>query len=71
MIKNDNSLLKYFFLSGLSEKTKDQILQDLNNKTLNNYIPEILTYYSSEGINSLFDSKKKNLGKNENNDYDL
>ena len=71
MIKSDNSLLKYFFLLGLSEKIKEKILQDIKNKIPNNYIPEVLTYYSNEGINSLFDSIKKNLGKNENNDYDL
>ena len=71
MIKSDTSLLKYFFLLGLSEKIKEKILQDIKNKIPNNYIPEVLTYYSNEGINSLFDSIKKNLGKNENNDYDL
>ena len=71
MIKNDNSLIKYFFLLGLSEKTKEQILEDINNNESNSYIPEVLSYYSNEGINSMFDSIKKNLGKNESKDYDL
>ena len=63
MIKSDNSLLKYFFLLGLSEKIKEKILQDIKIKIPNNYIPEVLTYYSNEGINSLFDSIKKKFGK--------
>ena len=71
MIKNDNSLIKYLFLLGLSEKTKEQILEDINNNESNSYIPEVLSYYSNEGINSMFDSIKKNLGKNESKDYDL
>ena len=71
MIKNDNSLIKYLFLLGLSEKTKEQILEDINNNESNSYIPEVQSYYSNEGINSMFDSIKKNLGKNESKDYDL
>ncbi len=63
MIKNDNSLIKYLFLLGLSEKTKEQILEDINNNELNSYIPEVLSYYSNEGINSMFDSIKKKLRK--------
>ena len=55
MIKNDNSLLKYLFLLGLPEKTKVQILEDIDNNASNSYLPEILSYYSSEGINSIFD----------------
>ena len=71
MIKNDNSLLKYLFLLGLPEKTKVQILEDINNNISNSYLPEVLSYYSNEGINSMFESIKKNFGKNDSKDYDL
>ena len=63
MIKNANSLLKYLFLLGLPEKTKLQILEDINKNVSNSYMPEVLSYYSNEGINSMFESIKKNLGK--------
>ena len=67
MIENQNSLVKYLFLFGLSDKSIEQLLTGEKNNLTSNYIPEILSFYSSEGINSKFNMIKEKFNpKNEN-----
>ena len=61
MIKKEKSLLKYIFLVGLSDKIKEDILENFNESFPFNDLPKVLSYYSSEGINSIFNSIKENL----------
>ena len=64
MIKKEKSLLKYIFLVGLSDKIKEDILENFNESFPFNDLPKVLSYYSSEGINSIFNSIKENLETN-------
>ena len=65
MIKNDKSLIKYLFLMGLPDISKEEYIKNKNNNTGNNiYLPKVLSFYSNEGINSLFNSLKENLETN-------
>ena len=64
MIKKEKSLLKYIFLVGLSDKIKEDILENFNESFPFDYLPKVLSYYSSEGINSIFNSIKENLETN-------
>ena len=72
MIENQNSLVKYLFLFGLSDKSIEQLLTDKkNNNFTSNYIPEILSFYSSDGINSKFNMIKEKFNPNNENYSDL
>ena len=64
MIKNDHSLIKYFFLMGLSDINREEIIKNKYNKLPYNYLPKVLSYYSCQGINALFKSIKENLETN-------
>ena len=64
MIKKEKSLLKYIFLVGLSDKIKEDILENFNESFPSNDLPKVLSYYYSEGINSIFNSIKENLETN-------
>ena len=64
MIKKEKSLLKYIFLVGLSDKIKEDILENFNESFPFDYLPKVLSYYSGEGINSIFNSIKENLETN-------
>ena len=61
MIKKEKSLLKYIFLVGLSDKIKEDILENFNESFPFNDLPKVLSYYSIEGINSIFNSIKENF----------
>ena len=64
MIKNDKSLLKYIFLIGLSDESIEEILKNKNKNISFNCLPKILSYYSYEGLNSLFKSIQENFETN-------
>ena len=64
MIKEEKSFLKYIFLVGLSDELKENILENFNESFSLNYLPKVLSYYSSEGINSVFNAVKENLETN-------
>ena len=64
MIKEEKSFLKYLFLIGLSDELKKDILENFNESFSLNYLPKVLSYYSSEGINSVYNSVKENLETN-------
>ena len=60
MIKEEKSFIKYIFLVGLSDKLKEDILENFNESLSFNYLAKVLSYYSSEGINSVFNLVKEN-----------
>ena len=64
MIKNDKSLLKYIFLIGLSDESIEEILENKNKNISFHCLPKILSYYSYEGLNSLFKSIQENFETN-------
>ena len=66
MKKNDNLLLNYFFVVGITEEAHQQILEEKKNKMKISSSPEILSSYSAEGETPIFTSIKDNL--NTNND---
>ena len=71
MIENQNSLLKYLFLFGFSDKSIEQILINKKNNLVSDYIPELLSFYSNEGINSKFNMIKEKFNPNNDNYCDL
>ena len=68
MKKNEKSLLKYFFILGINDEERHQILENKDDKIPSYSFPEIISSYSIEGESKLFTSLKHNLTKDKNID---
>ena len=65
MSEDNDFILKYFFLYGISEEIKDKLKFNYFNKN-NTLTPKVLSSYSAEGKTDLFISLQEKL---DNDDY--
>ena len=65
MNKNDNSLLKYFFIIGIKDEICQEIIDNKLKTLPEKTSPQILSSYSLEGDTSLFTLIKNSLNENE------